>query len=338
MMMTLLVLKSRIKNFYEKHYHVLRGVIKALVTFCALVVVTEQLNYNEFLGQYVVLGALAVLCGVTPDVVSIVVTILTAAVEIASVSLLMAFTVLLVLIIYLLLFGRLEKSQCVLILEIPLLSAVHIGFVVPVLAALFLTPAAIPAVIMGVIMQYFMLGVMNGGAAGAVSETGESALNSLQYLTDSVLQNKMVVVTIIAYCSGFLCIYFIRRCKMRHGSQIGILVGAIVMMAIELLSNILWDLNLNLVSLTLQVVVSMAVAYVVQFFRLTLDYHGTRKLQFEDDEYYYYVTAIPKFKVAVVDKTVTRIVPKEEDSFDLREELEKVLEEEAKEKKADFRE
>lgn len=67
----------------------------------------------------------------------------------------------------------------------------------------------------------------------------------------------------------------------------------------------------------------------IQFFHLTLDYHGTRKLQFEDDEYYYYVTAIPKYKVAVVDKTVTRIMPEEEEiPTDLRSELEKAMEEE----------
>ena len=59
--------------------------------------------------------------------------------------------------------------------------------------------------------------------------------------------------------------------------------------------------------MVVSIVVCMLVAYMIQFFRLTLDYHGTRKLQFEDDEYYYYVTAVPKIKVAAVDKTVTRI-------------------------------
>lgn len=338
MMMTLLILKSRIKNLYEKHYHILRGILKTLIMFGILVIITEQLNYNDFFGQYFVLAALAVLCGITPDVVSTVITVLVAATEIASVSLLMSAVILVVLIIYLLLFGRLEKRQCEIILLIPLLSAIHIGYTVPVVAALFLSPVMIPAIIMGVVMQYFVAGVMNYSTAGAASVPEGNAWNALQYLSDSVLQNKMLLVTVIAYCFGFLCIYFIRRGKIRHGSQIGILVGAIVIMAIELLSNILWDLNLNLIFLTLQVVLSMAIAYVVQFFRLTLDYRGTRKLQFEDDEYYYYVTAIPKFKVAVIDKTVTRIAPKEEDSFDLKEELEKVLEEEAKEKKAEFRE
>ena len=53
-----------------------------------------------------------------------------------------------------------------------------------------------------------------------------------------------------------------------------------------------------------------------------------RKLQFEDDEYFYYVKAVPKLKVAVVDKTVTRIEEvMEEEKFDFKEEIVKVLEE-----------
>ena len=61
---------------------------------------------------------------------------------------------------------------------------------------------------------------------------------------------------------------------------------------------------------------------------MSLDYTGVRKLQFEDDEYFYYVKAVPKLKVAVVDKTVTRIEEvMEEEKFDFKEEIVKVLEE-----------
>ena len=48
--------------------------------------------------------------------------------------------------------------------------------------------------------------------------------------------------------------------------------------------------------MVVSIVVCVLIAYMIQFFRLTLDYHGTRKLQFEDDEYYYYVKAVPKIK------------------------------------------
>ena len=105
------------------------------------------------------------------------------------------------------------------------------------------------------------------------------------------------------------------------------MVGAILNLSILLFANIFLELNVDLLLMVVSIVVCVLIAYLIQFFRLTLDYHGTRKLQFEDDEYYYYVTAVPKIKVAAVDKTVTRIVPDEDDeNQDLRSELEKELE------------
>ena len=63
---------------------------------------------------------------------------------------------------------------------------------------------------------------------------------------------------------------------------------------------------------------------------MTLDYTGAVSLQFEDDEYYYYVKAVPKLKVAIKERQITRINPKEDESQtdNLQEEFDKVFEEE----------
>jgi len=45
----------------------------------------------------------------------------------------------------------------------------------------------------------------------------------------------------------------------------------------------------------------------VQFFKFNLDYSRTEKVQFEDDEYYYYVKAVPKMTVATPEKKVKKI-------------------------------
>ena len=137
----------------------------------------------------------------------------------------------------------------------------------------------------------------------------------------------MLYTLLTAFVLTFVCVYLIRRIKMQYASQIAILVGAILILSVLLVGNILLELDVNLLEVVISIVISVAIAYIVQFFHLTLDYQGTRKLQFEDDEYYYYVTAVPKFKVSVVDKTVTRIVPDEEDeNQDLSAELETELE------------
>ncbi len=328
-MMTLLLLKSKIKNFYEKHYRITRGICKFIIMFGALLLITMQMDYNEFLGQYWLLAIVSGVCAVTPDGMSLIFFFLLVCGEISGVSVLLAATVLVIIVIYLLLYGRFERKQYYLVFLIPVLAPLHISYVVPIVAALFASPVLLPALVMGIIVQFMIQGVMLYASASMGVAESEDILSSLQFLMDYLMKNQLMFVTIIAFCLTFVCVYMIRKGNFNHASQIAILVGAIVLMSAELLSNIILELELNLAILTVQVVASMAVAYVVQFFHMTLDYRGTRRLQFEDDEYYYYVTAVPKFKVTVVDRTVTRILQDEEDeNLDLREELEKALREE----------
>ena len=52
---------------------------------------------------------------------------------------------------------------------------------------------------------------------------------------------------------------------------------------------------------------SDVIAMAVEFFVFSVDYSRTEYAQFEDDEYYYYVKAVPKMSIAVSDKQVKRI-------------------------------
>jgi hypothetical protein len=54
-------------------------------------------------------------------------------------------------------------------------------------------------------------------------------------------------------------------------------------------------------------VISALLMLVVEFFAFNLDYSRTEKVQFEDDEYYYYVKAVPKVTVATPERKVKKI-------------------------------
>ena len=328
-MMALLVLKSKIKNFYEKHYRIVRGIIKILLVLSILLLVTSKLNYSNLLGRYPLLLGIAVICGVTPDLISLLAIGAVVLGEFFQISPLLAIMVTLLLIIYYLLFGRLTEKQGIVFVAVPILSAVQLGYLVPIVAGLFFSPVMIPALIMGVFLRFLSEGIQE--YALTVSRVTEEAspLEALNFLLEYLRKNSSFVITLAVFVLTFICVYIIRRIKIQYASQVAILVGAILILSTMLLGNIAWDLDVELEGLIISVSISVIIAYIIQFFHLTLDYHGTRKLQFEDDEYYYYVTAIPKYKVAGVDKTVTRIVPDEDnENLDLKTELEKELEEE----------
>ena len=54
-------------------------------------------------------------------------------------------------------------------------------------------------------------------------------------------------------------------------------------------------------------IISCVIAFVIQFLFFNLDYSRTERLQFEDDEYYYYVKAVPKALVATSERSIKKI-------------------------------
>ena len=230
-------------------------------------------------------------------------------------------------LIYYLLFGRLANRQSVVLASVPVLSVLQISYLVPIVGGLFFSPVMIPALISSVFFYFVLCGVQEYALAASRMTQESTFFEPLKYLLDYLRGNLLLYTLLVAFVLTFICVYLIRRSKIQYASQIAILVGAILNLSILLFANIFLELNVDLLLMVVSIVVCVLIAYLIQFFRLTLDYHGTRKLQFEDDEYYYYVTAVPKIKVAAVDKTVTRIVPDEDDeNQDLRSELEKELE------------
>ena len=59
-------------------------------------------------------------------------------------------------------------------------------------------------------------------------------------------------------------------------------------------------------------IAAVGIGLVLELFFFTVDYARSENLQFEDDEYYYYVKAIPKVSISTPEKTVKRINERQE--------------------------
>ena len=65
--------------------------------------------------------------------------------------------------------------------------------------------------------------------------------------------------------------------------------------------------DFSIILMILGVVLGAAVAYVCNVVFFALDYKRTEYVQYEDDEYYYYVKAVPKLNVASEDVRIKHI-------------------------------
>ena len=330
MMMALLVLKTRCKEFYEKNYRIVRSVLKIVISLILYSVILYQLPFSKELREYgfPLSVILALVSGFVPDTVIIFFAAVLTTLEISAVSYLVAACFLFVILIYFLLFGRYAKSQSYLVLLIPALWPLNVVFAVPIAAALFLNLAMIPACLAGVFVRYILLAIENYYMISQNTVDTGNTLEGLQYCIRFLLDNKEMLLYMLTFVIVYVLVFLLRRGRFSHASQIGIFVVLVAGMAGVIAGDAFWNIDTDLMKLLLGMALTAVISYLIQFFRMTLDYTGVHKLQFEDEDYLYYVKAVPKVKVAPGDKTVTRIEEdRDEGMIDLKEEIEKVLEE-----------
>ncbi len=89
--------------------------------------------------------------------------------------------------------------------------------------------------------------------------------------------------------------------------MIAMITGALLDVLVMLFGDLMYNTNLSIAGLIVGSVVSVALAKILEFFVFNVDYSRTEYVQFEDDEYYYYVKAVPKNTVTAPQKRVKTI-------------------------------
>ena len=135
----------------------------------------------------------------------------------------------------------------------------------------------------------------------------EETAAKFRFIIDGLIKNQEMVVTIAAFSITVIIVYLLRRMSVDYAWTIAMTAGAVVNIMILLVGDLMFDINESLLSVILGTVFSFLLALVLQFFVFYVDYSRTEKVQFEDDEYYYYVKAVPKVTVAKPEKKVKQI-------------------------------
>lgn len=135
----------------------------------------------------------------------------------------------------------------------------------------------------------------------------DGALEKFRYVIDGMLENKAMYVTLAAFVATVIVVYFIRRLSVEYAWTIAMVTGALLDVLVMLFGDLMYNTNLSVVGLIVGSVVSVALAKALEFLVFNVDYSRTEYVQFEDDEYYYYVKAVPKNTVSVPQKRVKTI-------------------------------
>ena len=119
-----------------------------------------------------------------------------------------------------------------------------------------------------------------------------------------------MLLTILVFVLVIAATYIIYRQSFEYSWLIAIGTGTILGIILFLVGGIVLEADVNILVIFLGSIGGAVLALIAQFFKGVLDYSRTETVQFEDDEYYYYVKAVPKVKVSEQNVKVQKISSK----------------------------
>ena len=305
-MMGLLVFKENIKRFYAKYSIYLIPILKFVLGAAVFFVINSNIGFMDKLKNPlvpVVMGLVAsiVPCGATAFFAGCFM-----AVHVSRVSLEVALIICMLMMAVMMLYYGFRPGDGYLLLLTPLMFFLKIPYVIPLIVGLSGSFVSIIPVSCGVGIYYIIMYLKQNAGVLAGSSVSEMAGRFIQ-IAKSVFGNELMWVMMAAFAAAILIVYIIKNLPVNYSWTIAIIAGVITELIVIFIGDFNYDLPVGLISIILGIIVSVLIALIYQFFVFAVDYTRTEYLQYEDDEYYYYVKAVPKIAVSAPDVKVHRI-------------------------------
>lgn len=305
-MTTLLELREKIKIFMGKYDIYIIPLMKFLLALIAFVMINGSVGFMEQARNPSISLILALMCSFLPvNMIAVFggILVLAHAYALSLEFFVIAFILILLMV---LLFFRTAPRYGYLLILTPMAFVLKVPYVVPLAMGLVGTPAAAVPVACGTIV-YYLLHYMKLNTTMLSGTETESMQQKITYLIDNVVRNREMLLMAAAFALTLLIVYVVRRMSIDYAWSIAIGTGAVADFVVLLLGSMVMGVSLKVLPVLLGSVISAALAILLQLAVFSMDYSRTEYVQFEDDEYYYYVKAVPKVTIAVPDKQVKRI-------------------------------
>ncbi|SET33935.1 hypothetical protein SAMN04487771_101340 [[Clostridium] aminophilum] len=306
-MTNLLVLKENLKAVYARWSIVIDPAVRFLLALMSLLFITRFTGYQDKLGSILLIVLTSAGCAFLPTTAITAVAGFFLLVEFFALSLeVTVITFTFILIVMLLLFGF-QPDSIWLILLAPLVLFAKMPLAMAVLVGLSGTLVSVIPMSCGIFVYYLIMYVRQNSST--LTEKGEVREMSEMFsrILRGVLSNPEMIVMLIAVCITMMVTLLLRRLSVNYVWEIAIAGGLMAGLIVILAGSYSFSLSVSLPLTAVSVAVSVLVAMLYRFLRFSADYGRTEFLQYEDEDYYYYVKAVPKVNVARTDVRVQKI-------------------------------
>lgn len=302
-------LKGKIQKIYAGYSKVIDKGVQFLLALVTFLMINKALGNTSMLASPFIAFGMAVICAFLPPIIMVMVAAALLLAHVYTVSLGLLIVAGIAFVLMYAFYVRFAPKTALVIMLTVLAFLLKIPYIVPVACGLLLTPVSAVSVSFGTITYHIIT-----YAAKAAAKAGKDA----SFMTDinrgakGIFLNEELWITGMAFIICILVVYNVKRMSIEHPWKIAIAAGAVVDFAFIAAGDAVLGVKASYGMLFLGGVLAVIVGLCIEILFFNVDYTKSETLQYEDDDYYYYVKAVPKVSVAVKGKRARRITAREE--------------------------
>ena len=289
-MTALLELKQRIKNLYSQYEIYILPVLRFVLAMVYFIWINTNMGYMKQIDNIFIVLILALICSILPSGVMIFVGFALMVAHGYALGIEVAGFMLVLILFMAILFLRFSSDNNLVLVFTPLSFGFSVPTLLPIGSGLLCNAfSALPAGC-GVIIYYFIRFIR---VQHKLLENPDVAIaDKLKLLTDGIVQNWGMWITVIAFIAVILLVNLIRTRSFDYAWRIAIIAGGVVYVLMILAGGFYFGLNIDVVTLIIYTVISVVIGLLLEFFVFGGDYTRTERLEYEDDEYSFKIGGI----------------------------------------------
>lgn len=323
-MVKLVNLKEQIKRFYEAHYNIIHPCGKVLFTLAAMWFATMMFPYGALCNSWMVIVPVSLIAAVLPVPYTFFVSAGVAAWNLYGLSRELMAVYLVLFLLCWILFVRLDRKYAFIAVLTPILFFLKVEYILPVIVGMCIGLGGVLPLAGGSVMYFLGTSVKDFMAVSVTADSGETGLGAARLLANMISDKKMLIVIASLLLATFI-IAMINLIFHERAWIFAVLIGNVIMGVMLLTGKMVFDIELEVWRVVLFTVIAIVVGILIQFFKGIGDITRMEKVSFEDDDYIYYVKAIPKIRLTKQERNVMEIKP--EKAEEVEEPVEEPIEE-----------
>jgi hypothetical protein len=310
-MTKIIEIKDKVFKFCGEYDSYLKYLYKFLAAFVLFSVINGSIGFMEKIATMPVALLLALICCLLPQSVTIIFAALLTLLNLYALSLEVALVAFIIFALLFLLYFRFAPQEGMLFVLTPIFFRLGIPYVLPIGTGLLRKPYSVTAVVCGTVAFYFIDGIYQNitTLGDAVAGGDGSATDKITVTISQLIGNKEMFLAVGIFTLSAIMVSIIRKLSVDNAWKIAIISGVLVQISGFVAGYLLFDMTEKTLMMIIGNVIATVLGLLIEFLFMDLDYERTERVQFEDDDYYYFVKAVPKKMVTSTEKTVKHFGP-----------------------------